>query len=439
MNRTYRVLFCLSFAILFAGDIHAQIDPQVCEPIWQQVLAAVSEAGCREFENEHACYGHSSLSVTYRDDVPEEAIEDFSSPGDRSPLEIIEALYTSQLDPQNEAYGVGVLRFAAVVPADMNAYLAGTRPGDTVQFILYGDAFLRPELDAPRSRDRDVRTMPQLPGFYFYTGVSPQPICIDIPEGALPEGGLLVQSPQGIQVEFNANGASIRIGSSVLLQAQPDQVMSVSVLQGSARVEVPGYPAVELARLQKTTVPLGGLNGLEAAGEPTAPVGIDVHPWGLLGICQLADLGGLYDPCGGVPPTAVPRITVTREPTQPRTVCQVQRSGDRINLRSGPGTGYRITSGMDSGDRRQAVGQFIDSRGQTWYKLSGSGENWVLASLVTTLSGCNLPLPQATVGNLPDAPNEEGPGSSPDAATDIPGITTYAAYQRFQGWIWYLA
>src|SRR5262249_46457587 len=48
--------------------------------------------------------------------------------------------------------------------------------------------------------------MPTIRAFYFSTGISAQPTCNNI-----PESGLLIQSPNGEKVTFNANGADITI------------------------------------------------------------------------------------------------------------------------------------------------------------------------------------------------------------------------------------
>jgi hypothetical protein len=52
-----------------------------------------------------------------------------------------------------------------------------------------------------------------------------------------PESGLLVQTPEGAdEIAFNVNGVDVSMGSTVLFQADPDQGMSVSTLEGAAFV-----------------------------------------------------------------------------------------------------------------------------------------------------------------------------------------------------------
>ncbi len=292
-------LAILSF-ILMVGVVQAQPPPQTCEPIWKEILDSVSRASCRDFDNDFACYGHGQLYVSYLQDISQDQIKSFSSPGDRSPLAVFSQITTTPLDYDSHSYGVGVLRFAAVAPADKEAYLVGTKSGDSVQFILYGDAYLQPNLaESNISTSSDVKTIPRLPGFYFYTGMSSEPQCIDL-QGSLPEGGLLVQSPQGMKVKFTANGANITIGSSVLLQAEPNRTMAISVIEGQALVEVPGYLPMPLSRSQQTIISLGGANGLQAVGAPGVPSTITTNPPGILSVCQLADLVGFYNPCNTV-------------------------------------------------------------------------------------------------------------------------------------------
>lgn len=306
--KTVRLLPLTILSIMFTiGLVGAQPPPQTCEPIWQEILTSVSRASCHDFENDFACYGHGQLNVSYLQNISTDQLQPFSAPGDRSRLDVFSQITTSPLDADTSSYGVGVLRFAAVAPADQNAYLAGTKPGDSVQFILYGDAYLEPSPEnSDISTSSTVKTMPRLPGFYFYTGMSSEPLCIDLPQGSLPEGGLLVQTPEGMKVKFTANGANITIGSSVLLQAEPNRTMVISVIDGTALVQVPGYLPMRLNDSQKTSIALGGTNGLQAISSPSVPSPIQVNPSSIFSVCQLADLGGLYNPCDNLSSKPLP-------------------------------------------------------------------------------------------------------------------------------------
>jgi hypothetical protein len=96
--------------------------------------------------------------------------------------------------------------------------------------------------------------------FYFQSGIA------DAPCAGAPDSGLLVQTPDGAaQVEFTVNEVNIRLGSTIYLQAQPAGDMTVSVVEGQARVEVQGVAVVAPAGTQ-VRIPLN--NNRQASGPP---------------------------------------------------------------------------------------------------------------------------------------------------------------------------
>lgn len=71
--------------------------------------------------------------------------------------------------------------------------------------------------------------------FYLTSGIG------DAACAEAPESGLLVQTPDGAgEVRFLINEVQIDIGSTVFVQAQPNNIMQVRVLEGRARVEAFG-------------------------------------------------------------------------------------------------------------------------------------------------------------------------------------------------------
>jgi hypothetical protein len=186
-----------------------------------------------------------------------------------------------------------------------------------------------------------VGTLPGLSAFYFSTGIGGQAACRDI-----PPGGLLIQSPTGKKVTFQANGADITIGSSVVLRSRPNQMLWIGVLEGEARVVVlpppapllPGTPTMPVAPVvmmpeqviragQEVSIPLGGANGLQASGPASAPhfmLPDEVQGLDAATLCRLGKAASLTVPCAIVRPTATPRprTAVPRPPTatpRPRT------------------------------------------------------------------------------------------------------------------------
>ncbi|MEP7288724.1 MAG: hypothetical protein ABI947_23475 [Chloroflexota bacterium] len=142
-----------------------------------------------------------------------------------------------------------------------------------------------------------------LPGsgaFYFSTGIGAQAACNDI-----PSGGLLIQSEGGKAVTLRVNGADMTIGSTVLLRAEPNRAMTISVLEGQA-VVIADEEKVTANSGQELSIPLGNsadvTNGLEAVGPPS-PVR-PIQPGVFSDVCALAQATGLTAPC--IPPTPIP-------------------------------------------------------------------------------------------------------------------------------------
>jgi hypothetical protein len=69
----------------------------------------------------------------------------------------------------------------------------------------------------------------------------------------------------------------VTIASTVMLQAQPNKKLNIRLLEGRARVTTKaGSQMMKPGEI--LTVPMGGNNGLEASGAPSAPVVIPVEP-----------------------------------------------------------------------------------------------------------------------------------------------------------------
>ncbi len=147
-------------------------------------------------------------------------------------------------------------------------------------------------------------SLPGVHAFYFSTGVSSQAACNDI-----PQGGLLVQSPHGLNVNFQINGVDITMGSTVIFEAAPNGKMTISVVEGQITVIVNGKRVVIPAG-QSITMPLGGINGLEVDGPPGLTQPANGNALELFSVCKVAQAVGLNVPCALLPP-ATPTVLST--------------------------------------------------------------------------------------------------------------------------------
>ncbi len=156
-----------------------------------------------------------------------------------------------------------------------------------------------------------VAGLPGLNAFYFSTAISPQALCSDI-----PSAGLLIQAPGGRKVNFKANGADITLGSTVILSAQPNGPMTLSVIQGQASITVNGVTQL-INEGWQSTVQLGGPNGLQAVKPPTLPrfiTNLNIRLFSILTLCNAAKAAGINIPCAiprAAPPPAPPSAPTT--------------------------------------------------------------------------------------------------------------------------------
>jgi hypothetical protein len=92
-----------------------------------------------------------------------------------------------------------------------------------------------------------------------------------------PVSGLVVQSPEGMKVQFQVNGVDVEMGSTALFRALPDAILRVVNLEGAVSVSHQGQ-TVTLQPGESLDVPEGspaGLPALYGIGEAQAlPLGL---------------------------------------------------------------------------------------------------------------------------------------------------------------------
>jgi hypothetical protein len=123
------------------------------------------------------------------------------------------------MDEDAGTWGVAVLQVQANLP--------DTVPGQNVTMLLFGDVEIT---DA--STDAEVNPMQ---AFYFRSGVG------DAPCAEAPDSGILIQTPEGAgTIELTVNEVNVTLGSTAYLQAEPEDVFTVSVLEGEGTVAAEG-------------------------------------------------------------------------------------------------------------------------------------------------------------------------------------------------------
>lgn len=245
----------------------AQTD--TCPPLIQTALEQVGDS-CGSLTRNTVCYGNISLEAEAQSDVTDFT---FADVGDTVNLVDLATLETSPLDEEANTWGVAVLSVQANLP--------DTLPGQNVTMMVYGDSTLQPQISirlnvdatqtvnirqtpttegavigqlqsgAPVQADGrlednswvrvvledgtigwvntgvatvegDVASLPVLAAddttassqsaFYFTSGIG-ESACAE-----LPSGGILLQSPEGTEVELVINDVSIEIGSTIAVR-----------------------------------------------------------------------------------------------------------------------------------------------------------------------------------------------------------------------------
>lgn len=292
-----------------------------CPALVERALAELS-TNCGGLERNSACYGYNRVDATFT-----EAIEEgfFSTPADRAGLITLKTIQTAPLDVELERWGVAVMNVQANVPNSLpgqavtflllgdvavenavspEAAFAGSDPVDVVTLVASnfrsspstnanivasaplgttisadglspdgawlrvlskaGPAWISRNLvrsAADLSKLAVIRSDNRSPmqAFYFTTGLG-KPACNEVPPSTL-----LVQSPDNVRVDITANGADIRVGSSIGLRTLENGMMQLFVIDGGAvvgGVSVPPGFTIFLPLSEDGKTPDGSWTGL---------------------------------------------------------------------------------------------------------------------------------------------------------------------------------
>lgn len=220
-----------------------QAQASTCAEILTRALNTL-KSSCRQLGRDEACYGNALVVADLRDALH------FTQRGDQVPVQAIRSLTTSPFNEAREEWGLSLLKLKTNLP--------DTLPGQNVTVLVYGDTKL----------ENDSGNMQ---AFYFSTGLG-APECKE-----MPASGVLVRAPKRTTVTFRANGVDVRIGSTALLTANPNDQLTFTLIEGSAILTSDGM-AQTVKPMEMVTVPLGGATGLEAIGVPSLPTPVTLDP-----------------------------------------------------------------------------------------------------------------------------------------------------------------
>lgn len=179
---------------------HAQDDPEdACEDMITQALQVVGSS-CAEMGRNEACYGNTQISAEFAA-TPD---DDFEEPGDITNALNLTSLTTAPIDLDEGIWGIALMQILADLPEDDD---------NALTLVLLGDA----QLNSTESDD--------LQAFTLSSGENDA--CESAPDG------LLVHAPSGQRARIIVNGVELTFSSAAFLTAQPDDQMTIQVIEGN--------------------------------------------------------------------------------------------------------------------------------------------------------------------------------------------------------------
>ncbi|MCU0499523.1 MAG: SH3 domain-containing protein [Anaerolineae bacterium] len=266
-----------------------------CPSIVEQALLALGD-NCSDMSRNSACYGYNAVFATFKTEVEAEY---FTTPSDRADLALLQSLQTSAYDAETQHWGVALLNVQANIPNTLPGQnVVYILMGDAQINDRVGQApDLTQMIDLTVSSEAEVRSQPSLqsnllgtfspqtviqsdlrsedgqwfrtlynglPGWVNRAGLMVSPEAEGLPNPSTTslspmqafqfttgignmecqeaQGSLLIQGPEGLVVDLEANGAKIRLASTILLTQTEDR-LQVTTLSGAAQVENVIVPA----------------------------------------------------------------------------------------------------------------------------------------------------------------------------------------------------
>jgi hypothetical protein len=329
-------LMVVLIPLSIAPAVAAQTD---CPTIVRAALDSAAQA-CDSLARNQACYGNIHLQAT-----PQEGkTVVFEKSGDIANVADLHTLQLSSMSLTDQSWGVALMKLQANLPdtipgqnvtvllfgnveidsafdtpheltmtarggvnvrlrptTQASSVIASLKPGQAVvaNGRVKDGAWVRVKLDMGvgwvaanlLDTDGDVTALPvaeagaavygPMQAFTFKSGFG------DRPCEAAPDSGILIQTPKNAaRVKLQVNGAQIDLGSTVYLQAQPGNTMTVTVLEGAARLTANGATQTVPARTY-SEVPLNASG--QASGKPAYPKPYNRAPLLALPVDRLPD------------------------------------------------------------------------------------------------------------------------------------------------------
>lgn len=267
-----------------------------CQILIDRAMQA-AENSCSQMGPNKACYGN----LTVEAELAPDATQRFSERGDVVDVGQLRRLSASPLDLEQEVWGIAVFKVLANLPRSL--------PGETVTILVFGNTTLTNE-------------SPNLESFYFFSEFG-RIVCDEV-----PFDGLMITMPDGAGISFIVNSTELMLMGNASLKAARNGEMEVSLFDGAGRITANGQEQYFGAG-QRVSVQLGGPDGKDAIGPPSAPQ--PLSPEEMEMACTLTgqfcsqdeilplpedEAQSLIDSELGITPTITRTPTITNTPTR---------------------------------------------------------------------------------------------------------------------------
>lgn len=424
-------IWLIALAVFLTMTVAAQTDS--CLVLYRTALVSAA-LECDDLSADSLCYGNIGLSAEL---IPDVGTLPFSFPGHRLNVRDVAALESAPLDLDAGDFGValgrlgvrgsdslaslvvigdatitnhsaGLLTFAVrvtfadgifarsaptteaeiVQPLAVNQeVLASGRIADSswLQVIIPGDRVAWVSADLVAAMDENfafdalavTEDTPQTLALPFrdltlVSGIN------DSPCEGVPESGILLQSPEESALTLRINGQTLSLDGTVFVQAEDENVLMVSLMDGTATIS---SDDTEIALTAGERYDSGADIRILSYDYDR----VESLPYELLErevIIESHWLDVL------IPATDQPLAGLTTE-----SACTIA-VGEAVTVRVGPGTDYQRRGSLLAGQSANPTGRAVGSNGRVWWRITGGA--WVANDVVVIGGNCNA-VPQVEV------------------------------------------
>ena len=209
----------------------------------------------------------------------------------------------------------------------------------------------------------------------------------DAPCDTAPESAILLQSPNLAEpVVITVNGVNILLAGTIVIQASPDENMTIHQIEGTAYVQA-STETSWIVPASNIYIPLDmSLNfsgDLSSASPAPEQIGLPVN--NLNYRVRLPELLSQADIDAQIAELEAEPLMIAEDSMMAAQYCRRTAQG-RVVLYAGPGTFYEVIREIEQGSRLYPVLRLTDSAGVTWWQLSNG--HWMLANKAEITGEC---------------------------------------------------